>query len=432
MTLGRHADFNRLWAGQTASNFGDKISVLALPTIAVVVLGGGAFEVGLLGALRFVPFFVFAPIVGIVADRFPRRSIMIAADVGRLLALASIPVAFMFDGLTIAQLYVVAGATGILTTFFEISYQSYLPSLIGRENLVEGNTKLQVSRSLAEVAGAGIGGALMQFFGAARAIALDAVTYVVSLVCLLTIKHREDREELRANHANALEDMKEGFRTLFGTSTLRGLFFSSSIVNLGAAMGDALLLVYAYTVLGLSPGQVGIAAAVGAAFVIVGAILSSKVVEVFTLGRTLVLTAVVLGAGYALLPYAGVALAFAGLIIIQAVIGFVSPMYDIHVLTLVQNVTPNKLMGRVSGTALAAVYGALGLGYSIGGTVGEFAGLTTGLLLAGTVAALGGLTLLASPVAAMRAHPAQAEDETDEEEPREGGEALVPGSRATE
>src|SRR5690606_5698983 len=130
------------------------------------------------------------------------------------------------------------------------------------------------------------------------------------------------------------------------------------------------------------------------------------------------------------------ALAFAGLIIIQAVIGFVSPMYDIHVLTLVQNVTPNKLMGRVSGTALAAVYGALGLGYSIGGTVGEFAGPTTGLLLAGARAgpgpALGGLTLLASRVAARRAHPAQAEDETDEEEPREGGEALVPGSRATE
>ncbi|WP_283138067.1 MFS transporter [Rhizohabitans arisaemae] len=405
MALNKHADFNRLWAGQTASNFGDKISLLALPTIAIVVLGGGAFEAGVLGALRFLPFFVLAPIAGLVADRFSRRAIMIVADVGRMIALGSIPVAFAFDTVSMAHLYIVAATAGILTTFFEVSYQSYLPQLVGNENLVEGNTKLQISRSLAEVVGAAAGGALMQFVGIARAVAIDAFTFLISIVALLFIRDRDVRRRTRDRQQSAAFEMKEGMRTLFGTPTLRSLFVSSSVVNLGAAMGDALLIVYAYKQLGLSPGQVGAAAAVGGVFVIVGAVFSGKVAEFFTLGRTLVITAVVLGAGYALLPSAGAVGAFVGLIVIQAIIGFVSPMYDIHVLSLVQGVTPNEQMGRVSGTALAVVYGALSLGYAIGGGVGETLGLTAGLLLAGGITVIGGLTLLAGPVRSIRDMP---------------------------
>ncbi|GGL14286.1 MFS transporter [Planomonospora parontospora] len=404
-SLGRHADFNRLWAGQTISNFGDKISLLALPTIAIVTLGGGPVEVGVLGTLRFLPFFLLAPLAGLVADRVSRRSIMIAADLGRFLALASIPVAFALDAVTLPHLYVVAAVVGVLTTFFEVSYQSWLPQLIGTENLVEGNTKLQISRSLAEALGAGAGGALMQVLGAARAVTVDAFTFLVSLVALLFIRHREVREQVEGRKASAAADMKEGMRTLFGTPVLRSLFVSNVVVNFGAAIGDALILVYAYNVLGLSPGQVGIAWAVMAVFVIVGAVLSEQVAKALTLGRTLVLVAVVLGAGYILVPSAGAVGGFAGLLVVQAVLGFVSPIFDIHVLSLVQGVTPNDQMGRVGGTALAAVYGALSVGYAVGGVLGETVGLTPGLVLAGVIIALGGLTLLLGPVAAIREQP---------------------------
>ncbi|MFD6419745.1 MFS transporter [Streptomyces sp. NPDC060194] len=405
MALGRHSDFNRLWFGQTFSNFGDKISLLALPTLAVVLLDGGAFEVGVLGALRFLPFLLLAPVAGLVADRFSRRTVMIVADLGRILTLGSLPLAFALDNVTMTHIYVVAGLTGILTTFFEVSYQSWLPQLIGTENLVEGNTKLQISRSVAEAVGAGAGGALIQVLGAARAITVDAVTFAISLVALLLIRHRDTRARVEETKASAKAEMKEGLKTLFGTPVLRGLFTANVVVNLGAAMGDALLIVYAYKVLDLSPGQVGAAFAVMSVFVIVGAVLSEQVSKVLTLGRTLVLTAVVLGVGYVLVPTGGAVAGFVGLIVVQAVIGFVSPMFDIHVLSLVQGVTPNEQMGRVSGTALSAVYGALSLGYLLGGVLGEAIGLTWALAVAGAVTAAGGLTLLGGPVAAIKEMP---------------------------
>ncbi|MFJ5680535.1 MFS transporter [Streptomyces sp. NPDC093097] len=405
MALGRHADFNRLWFGQTISNFGDKISVLALSTLAIVVLDGGALEVGVLGALRFLPFLLLAPVAGLVADRMSRRHIMIVADVGRCLALASIPLVFAFGTLTMTQVYVVAGVVGLFTTFFEVAYQSWLPQLIGTENLVEGNTKLQISRSLAEAVGAGAGGALMQLLGAARAITVDAATFLVSLVALLLIRHREDRERLQERKASAKQEMKEGLRTLFGTPVLRSLFTANVVVNMGAAMGDALLIVYAYKVLELSPGQVGAAFAVMSVFVIVGAVLSEQVAKFLTLGRTMILTAVVLGAGYLLVPTAGGLAGFIGLVVVQAVIGFVSPMFDIHVLSLVQGVTPNEQMGRVSGTALSAVYGALALGYAVGGSLGDLFGLTAGLAVAGGLTVIGGLSLLTGPVRSIKEQP---------------------------
>lgn len=405
MALGRHSDFNRLWFGQTVSNFGDKISLLALPTLAIVVLDGGAFEVGVLGALRFLPFLLLAPIAGLVADRVSRRTVMIVADLGRFVALGTIPLAFALDSVSMMHVYIVAGVTGCLTTFFEVSYQSWLPQLIGTENLIEGNTKLQISRSVAEAVGAGAGGALIQVLGAARAITMDAFTFLVSLVALLVIRHRDIRERTEEKKASAKAELKEGLRTLFGTPVLRGLFTANVVVNLGAAMGDALLIVYAYKTLHLSPGQVGAAFAVMSVFVIVGAVLSEQVAKVLTLGRTLVLTAAVLGAGYILVPTGGAVAGFAGLIVVQAVIGFVSPMFDIHVLSLVQSVTPNEQMGRVSGSALSAVYGALSLGYFAGGALGEAIGLTAGLAVAGAVTIIGGLTLLASPVAAIKEMP---------------------------
>lgn len=405
--LNRHSDFNKLWAGQTASNVGDRISLLALPTIAIVVLGGGAWEVGVLGALRFAPFILLAPLVGLVVDRFSRRHIMIAADVGRLLSLASIPLAVVFGQLGMTQLFVVAAVVGVLTTFFEVAYQSYLPSLIGNENLVEGNTKLQVSRSLADVVGAATGGVLITVLGAARAVAVDALTFLASLLALLLMKDR-DKRDMEERTTSAKQDFVLGLQTLTRHPVLRSLLVSNSVVNLGAAMGDALLLLFAYRVLGLSPLQVGIAAACGAAAVIAGAVLSEKVVAVFTLGRTLIFTAVALGAGYALLPIAGDLGAFVGLIVIQVGIGFVSPMFDIHVLTLVQNVTPKALIGRVSGTALSLVFGALALGYFLGGVLGEGIGVGPALVVAGAITAIGGLTLMSGPVRTLREQPTPA------------------------
>src|SRR2546423_3046387 len=189
--LWRHPDFLKLWAGDTVSQFGSQVTLLAVPTVAILVLHAGPFQVGLLSALEFLAFPTLGLVAGVYADRLRRRPIMIACDLGRMLALGSIPVAFLVNALTLEQLYLVALLTGIFTVFFDVSYQSYLPVLVDRPNLVEGNTKLEVSRSVAQVSGPAVAGFLIQWIGGARAVAVDALSFLVSAIALSAIKTSE-------------------------------------------------------------------------------------------------------------------------------------------------------------------------------------------------------------------------------------------------
>src|SRR2546423_13244238 len=160
--LWRHPDFLKLWTGETVSEFGSQVTVLAVPTVAILVLHAGPFQVGVLSALEFLAFPTLGLVAGVYADRLRRRPIMIVCDVGRLLALGSIPAAYLLNLLTLDQLYLVALLTGIFTVFFDVSYQSYLPALVDRANLIEGNTKLEITRSSAQVAGPAVAGLLIQ------------------------------------------------------------------------------------------------------------------------------------------------------------------------------------------------------------------------------------------------------------------------------
>src|SRR2546425_10393552 len=173
--LWRHADFLKLWTGETVSVFGSQVTLLAVPTVAILILHAGPFQVGLLSALEFLAFPTLGLVAGVYADRLRRRPIMIVCDLGRMLALGSIPLAFVLNLLTLEQLYIVALLTGVFTVFFDVSYQSYLPALVDRPNLIEGNTKLEITRSTAQVAGPAVAGLLIQWIGAAKAVAGDAL-----------------------------------------------------------------------------------------------------------------------------------------------------------------------------------------------------------------------------------------------------------------
>src|SRR2546429_1532361 len=175
--LWRHPDFLKLWAGETVSEFGSQVTVPAVPTVAILVLHAGPFQVGVLSALEFLAFPTLGLVAGVYADRLRRRPIMIACDIGRLLALGSIPVAFVLDALTLQQLYIVALLTGIFTVFFDVSYQSYLPVLVDRPNLIEGNTKLEVTRSPSQISGQAVGGLLVLSNRRAPAVAVDALYF---------------------------------------------------------------------------------------------------------------------------------------------------------------------------------------------------------------------------------------------------------------
>ncbi|TML69132.1 MAG: MFS transporter, partial [Actinobacteria bacterium] len=178
--LWRHADFLKLWSAQSVSQLGTQISAIALPLVALYELHATAFEVAALGTVEFLPFLLFTLPAGVWVDRLRRRWLMVTADLGRVVALGSIPLAAALGHLTLAQLYIAGFVTGTLTVFFDVSYQSYLPSLVEREQLVDGNAKLEVTRATAQVAGPGLGGLLVRALTAPYAVLADALSYLWS------------------------------------------------------------------------------------------------------------------------------------------------------------------------------------------------------------------------------------------------------------
>src|SRR6195256_1696789 len=214
--LWRDGEFLKLWAGQGISELGSQVSLLALPTVAILVLGASPFQVGLLAACETLAFPVLGLVAGVYVDRLRRRPIMIACDLGRMLALTSVPIAFAFNVLAMPQLYVVALITGVGTVFFDVAYQSYLPALIPRADLVEGNTKLQVTGSVAQMAGPALAGFLIQLVGPARAVAVDAASFLVSVGSLWWIRRPEPSPQPagESGRRGFLSEMWEGIQVV--------------------------------------------------------------------------------------------------------------------------------------------------------------------------------------------------------------------------
>lgn len=393
----------RLWAGQTVSNIGDRISLLAIPTIAVVFLHQGPLAVGLLGALRFAPFLVLAPVVGPIADRYPRRTIMIVADIGRTVTLAVVPLLYGLHALNIWALYAVAAVAGCLTVLFEISYQAYLPSFIPMETLIEGNTKLQISRSLAQPAGSAVAAGLVALMNAALSVIGDALTFLVSVIAVFRIEAREAPKTGTKPSIGA--GAREGWAFLFRHPLLRNLLAASSVSNLGYSMGSALALVLAYQVLHLSAWLAGLGIAVGGAGFVLGAVVVRPVMAKITPGRTLCLMPALSGIGYAVMTTGHWGVAFLGFAVGQFVVGWATSAYNIPVITLVQTQTPPQMRGRIMGSALILVWGASAVGYAVGGVLGDGVGTLPAMLIAGGITVFGSVAALLGPASRLRTMP---------------------------
>ena len=178
--LWRHGDFLKLWSAETISQFGSQVGGLALPLVAILVLDATAFEVAALTTVEFLPFILFTLPAGVWVDRLPRRPILIVGDFGRAVLLFTIPIAYVADALTLGQLFVIGFLVGIFQVFFDVAYMSYLPALVDRDQIIEGNSKFEISRSAAQVGGPGLGGILVEVFTAPYAVLLDAVSFLAS------------------------------------------------------------------------------------------------------------------------------------------------------------------------------------------------------------------------------------------------------------
>ena len=284
-----HADFMKLWTGQSISEFGSQISGLAIPWLAAVDLDASAFQFSLLGVVQFLPFIVFALPAGVWVDRLRRRPILIFGDAARAVLLGLIPVLWAFDALQMWHLLVISFVVGIFTVFFDVAYQSYLPSLVEREQLVEGNAKLQVTASTAQVTGPSIAGALISALTAPYAIVLDAASFVVSTLFMIPIRRVEKLPERAAGapKPKMLPELKEGLAHVVRHPYLRAIAACTGSSNFFGSISFTIALLYLVRTLHMSSLEVGFVFAVFGAGSIAGALAANPVQRAIGVGRAI-------------------------------------------------------------------------------------------------------------------------------------------------
>ncbi len=394
-------DFVRLWSAQTISQFGSQVTALALPFTAILVLHASAFEVAALWTVEFLPFLLFSLPAGVWVDRLRRRPILIGADLGRALALGSVPIVYLAGGLTIWQLYAVAFVTGILTVFFDVSYQSYLPSIVERGQLVEANGKLEISRSGAQLAGPGLAGSLVELVKAPLAVALDAVSFVASAVFMLRIRGDEEPPPARTDAAGMRSELVEGLRFVLRHRYIRPLATYTAIFNFFNQIAGAVILVYAVRRLDLTAGEIGFALAVGNTGALAGALVGSRLSRRLGIGPAIVFGSLC-GAAELFFPLATKTTAIPFFIAAQAIVGFGVVVYNTTAISLMQATTPDRLLGRMNASRRFVVWGVIPLGSLTGGALAAVTDLKTAIWVGAIGNALAFLPLAVSSLRSIR------------------------------
>ncbi len=412
--LWRHADFLKLWSAETVSQFGTQVSQLALPLTAVLVLDASAFEVAALGTVEFLPFILFTLPAGVWVDRLPRRPILIAGDFGRAALLASIPIAYLLDALTLGQLYVVGFLVGICTVFFDVAYMSYVPSLVERERIIEGNSKLEISRSTAQIAGPGFGGVLVEALTAPYAILADAVSFVGSGLFLLGIR-KPERWKVEAAPSvvkpSLWTELREGLRFVLGNPNLRAQAGCTATSNFFSQFAFAIIVVFLVRELGLSPGVIGISISLGSVGALLAALTATRISRRFGIGPTTIASGLLWGPATLLIAFApagNAAIPF--LVVGQIAIGFAVVVYNIVQVSYRQAICPPELQGRMNSVMRFLVWGTIPLGSLIGGALAGWIGLRETMVVGAIGTGLAILWIVFSPQRHLREMPEPIDD----------------------
>jgi MFS family permease len=403
--LWRHADFLKLWSAQTISQFGSAVSQVAVPLVAVLSLDASAFEVAALATVEFLPFLLFTLPAGVWVDRLPRRPILVIADAGRALALGSIPLAAAVGQLTLAQLYVAGFVTGALTVFFDVAYQSYLPSIVEREQLVDGNAKLEISRSAAQVGGPGLAGLLVRVFTAPYAVLADAASYVWSSVFVFWIRRPEVVPERTAESPSLHRELIDGIRYLLGHRYWRWISMSTATFNFFGNIAFAILIVYLVRQLGMSALAIGITLSLSGAGGIVAAFLAGKIGTRLGIGRTILLGTIIDGLPYLLVPLAPKAFPIPFIVVGFALVDFGVVLYNVSVISLTQALTPERLLGRVNASRRFIVWGTIPLGSLVSGALATAIGLRPTMFIGAIGCSLAALPIALSSVRQVKELP---------------------------
>ena len=405
------SDFRKLWGSLTIVHFGGQITFLALPLTAAIVLDASPFEVGVLTALEALPYPLFGLFTGVLVDRMKKLPVIIASDIGRGLALLTIPVCAWLGVLNMAILYVAGFLLGLLTVIGWPAYQVFMTERVGRDNLVEANAKIGVADSAAQLVGPGLAGALIQWLTAPIAILLDAFSFFLSAWMLRGIPPRET-DRPKALPRSVWVEIREGLMAIWENRVLRALVWAIGLWQIFRHAFIAIVVLFAARELAFSAGHVGVLFMVAGLGSLAAAGVTAALNKRFGMGPVMLGGIAATGVAWLIMgsaqgSYLAASVAFgAGLFLLD--LG--AMIFFINYLTLRQAVTPDRLLGRVTATMICLTVSTAPLGGLAGGWIAEHYGLRTAMLLAGIGALLlAPLVTWLSPLARMRELPAPQE-----------------------
>ncbi|NDE07318.1 MAG: MFS transporter [Chloroflexi bacterium] len=405
-SLLRHRDFLLLWSGQGISQFGSLVGKSAIDFAAIATLGASPYQVATLGAVGHIAGTVGAAIASSIADRLPRRPVMIASDLGR---------ALLTGGLTFTHLLIVATLIGVLTVIFEVSASAYLPTVVSPDEIVDANGKISASGAVAEVAGFGIAGWLVQWLTAPIAVAVDGISFIASAVSLWQIRAPEPRrsnslmasphqrqplvQRVRASWKHAVSEARIGLRTIGDNPVLRAQFVVFIVDGAAGGIANVTIVLYMIRGIGFEPGILTMIWAIGGITSFASALMVPRIVARFGAGRTMSTGLFTTGVGTLLIPLAtGPTVAGAILLILnQIVVDPGATAYSITSASLQQSIVPNDVLGRVSAVTRFAVTVATVAGMIGGGIITESFGMRVGVAASGIGAIIAGLILATGP-----------------------------------
>jgi MFS family permease len=412
-SLWRHRDFLRIWSAATASSLGSQITFFAVPFIALTMLGASVFEVSLLAAVEMLPFLLFTLPAGAWLDRVRRRPVLVAADIGRGVILTSIPVAWTIGSLTLSQLYVVAFITGSLTAVFDIADQSYLPAILGRDDLVDGNAKLQISNSVAQISGPTLAGNMLAIIAAPLTVAFDAVSFFISGGLISAVRRREDKPARRLDESgrptSIRSDISDGLRYVLGNRYLRPIAACTGTSNLFGAALFGVFPVLIWNELKLPPAFFGTVVGIASVGFLVGAALSSRLSASLGIGPTIIASAALASPAYLLLTMTpgSLILATVTLVVGWFTVGMTQVIYNVAQVSLRQAITPVEMQGRMNATMRFIVWGTIPIGSVMGGALATLLAVRVALILAALASFTAVVPVLASPLRSLRSIPSE-------------------------
>ena len=404
MGLLRDGDFRRLWAADVISQVGTGVSALAVPLLAVTVLDATGFEVALLRFGQTVAFLLIGLQVGVWCDRLRCRPLLVVADLGRFLALLSVPVTAYLGALTLGQLYAVVLVVGTLTVVFDIAHPSYVPRLIARDHLVEANTKLQLNRSAAAIAAPTLAGALVQWVSAPAALLVDACTYLWSALWLRSIRAAEEPPVVERRRM--WPEVREGLAVVFGHPVLRAIGCHGFTFALFQSAHLAVVVVFLVRDLHLTPAVIGLLGSTGLCGAVSAALLTGRLTAWLGGARLMWVSGIACGVTFPLFPLTTPGWGLVAYVVATFGTSFGIICLSVLVVSYRQAVCPPHVLGRVNATSHVLVWGAIPLGSLLGGVLSTALGLRGTLAVAAAGVLLSSLWLVLSPLRGLRDLPA--------------------------